>query len=391
MRIAVVGGSLAGLHAAALLREADFEVDVYERSPAPLSGLGTGIVVQPELVRYLLERTPTTLEQISVSSDVMRYRRADSGVLQGEVPADWRFTSYNSLYQGLLSSFGRERYHCGRTLIGLDQNADHAELRFASGERVEADLVVCADGGFSTARQRLLGLQPEYSGYVTWRGVADRDKVSDETWAYFDEAFTYGLLDDGHLIAYPIPVTGADGSVTRGLNFQWYWNVDEGPALDELMTDVNGIRRPVSVHHAGLRSEVLAEFRQRAKEELIEPFAELVHAAAEPFVTVIADGDVPTMRVGRFVLIGDAAITPRPHAAAGAAKAAGDAWDLATALTRSAHDPWAGLSEWEARRLAVGRAYLEKVRRMGGVLQNGALFAPGDPANRFGLADAGRP
>ena len=142
---------------------------------------------------------------------------------------------------------------------------------------------------------------------------------------------------------------------------------------------------------AGLRSEVLAEFRQRAKEELIEPFAELVHAAAEPFVTVIADGDVPTMRVGRFVLIGDAAITPRPHAAAGAAKAAGDAWDLATALTRSAHDPWAGLSEWEARRLAVGRAYLEKVRRMGGVLQNGALFAPGDPANRFGLADAGRP
>ncbi|MFZ3561231.1 NAD(P)-binding protein [Streptomyces sp. BH055] len=387
MRIAVVGGSLAGLHAAVLLRDAGFEVDLYERSPAPLSGLGTGIVVQPEVVRYLLERTATTLEEISVSSHVMRYRRADSGDLFGEVPAGWRFTSYNSLYQGLLQSFGRERYHCGRALIGLDQDADRAELRFASGERVTADLVVCADGGFSTARQRLLGLQPEYSGYVTWRGVADRDTVSGETWDHFDEAFTYGLLDDGHIIAYPIPMTSVDSSVTRGLNFQWYWNV-EGAALDELMTDTSGVRRPVSVHHGALRPEVLAEFRCRAKEGLAGPFAELLHAAAEPFVTVIADSDVPTVRVGRFVLIGDAAITPRPHAAAGAAKAAADAWDLVSSLTGSADDPLAALPAWEARRLAVGRAYLHKVRRMGGVLQNGGPFEPGDPANQFGLAAA---
>ena len=84
-RVAVAGGSIAGLTAASLLRDAGFDVDVYERSAAPLSGLGTGIVVQPELVRYLIERTPTTLEDISVPSTAMHYVRADTGTVVGEI------------------------------------------------------------------------------------------------------------------------------------------------------------------------------------------------------------------------------------------------------------------------------------------------------------------
>lgn len=55
-RIAVIGGSICGLTTALLLRDAGFDVDVYERSNNPLSGFGNGIVVQPELVRYLVER-----------------------------------------------------------------------------------------------------------------------------------------------------------------------------------------------------------------------------------------------------------------------------------------------------------------------------------------------
>ena len=48
--VAVVGGSICGLTTALLLRDAGFEVDVYERSRGSLSGFGNGIVVQPELV-----------------------------------------------------------------------------------------------------------------------------------------------------------------------------------------------------------------------------------------------------------------------------------------------------------------------------------------------------
>lgn len=90
------------------------------------------------------------------------------------------------------------------------------------------------------------------------------------------------------------------------------------------------------------------------------------------------------MVFGSTCQIGDAAITPRPHAAAGAVKAAADAWSLAGARAQDE----AGLSslrDWEKRQLGLGRPYLRKVRNMGTLLGHGAPFAPGDPANRFGL------
>src|SRR6266508_3281450 len=179
-RVAVVGGSIGGLTAALLLRDAGCDVDVFERSPTFLSSFGAGIVVQPELVRYLLERTSITLEQISVPSKSIRYLRADSGTLLGEVRAEWRYTSYTALYGGLLESFGRERYHLGEALVGLEQNGEQAELRFATGRVLQSDLAVCADGGFSTARLRLLGIAPTYAGYISWRGLADRALLSEE-------------------------------------------------------------------------------------------------------------------------------------------------------------------------------------------------------------------
>lgn len=384
-RIAVVGGSIAGLTAAALLREAGYEVDVYERSARPLSGLGTGIVVQPELVRFLLERTPTTLDEISVPSSAMKYVNAENGTVIGEIDADWRFTSYNALYHRLLSHFGRERYHFSCNLERVVDDGDQVELTFSSGQVVQADLVVLADGGASAGRRQLLEVTPQYAGYVTWRGVAQLDALSPKTLAFFGDAFTYGLLDDGHLIAYPIPLVSAEGVTSRALNYQWYWNVQTGQELDALMTDRNGVRRPTSVHHRDLRPEVLAKFYELADRRLCDTFAELLKAAQEPFVTVVADADAPRMRIGRCVLIGDAAVTPRPHAAAGGAKAAADAWALVAALSDVDLDLDSALNRWETQQLAIGRAYLQKVRRMADVLQHGGSFLPGDPANRFGL------
>jgi 2,6-dihydroxypyridine 3-monooxygenase len=387
LRIAVVGGSLGGLTAAALLRDAGHEVDVYERTPVPLSSFGTGIVVQPELVRYLLEHTATTLDEISVPSSAMRYFNATNGELIGEIDADWHYTSYNALYRRLLGAFGLERYHMGQALVGIEERADQVELRFASGRMVHCDLAICADGGSSTARKRLLGVTPRYAGYVTWRGLAGRTALSAETWDFFDDRFTYGLLPDGHIIAYPIPVIGEDGTVAgRQINFQWYWNVAEGAELDELMTDRDGIRRPVSVHHAGVQQRYLDELQARARARLApEPFVELMTVADSPFVTVVEDADTPRMALGRICLLGDAGVTGRPHAAAGGAKAAANAWALAAALAEAGDDVEEALRRWEPAQLEQGRALLAKVVHMGGLLQTGGAFVPGDPACRFGL------
>jgi 2,6-dihydroxypyridine 3-monooxygenase len=386
-RVAVVGGSLGGLTAALVLRDAGCEVDVYERSHAPLSGYGAGIVVQPELSRYFLERTDLTLQRISVPSDGIKYYDAARGTLIGEVAADWRYTSYNALYRGLLRAYGRERYHLGETLSAIDQDASQPSLRFASGRTTRCELAVCADGSFSTARQLLLGVEPHYAGYVTWRGLAPQGTLSQDAWRFFDGHFTYGLLPDSHLIAYPIPTASDEVQVVgRSINFQWYWNVPAGSSLDELMTDRHDVRRPVSVHTDDVQPHWLEELRRRARERIaLEPFVELIERAPAPFVTIIADTDVPRMAIGRACLIGDAAVTGRPHAAAGAAKAAANAWALAEALVAANGNVDEALRRWEPRQLRQGRAMLAKVRRMAEVLQSGGPFPPGDPANRFGL------
>jgi 2,6-dihydroxypyridine 3-monooxygenase len=377
-RVAVVGGSIAGLTAAALLRDAGCDVEVFERSLAPLAGYGTGIVVQPELVRYFLERTAITLERISVPSRSIRYLDAEDGSLVGALDASWRYTSYNALYRGLLESFGRERYRLGHALVALEPGDGGARLGFANGATVECDLAVCADGAFSTARQLLFGVSPRYAGYVTWRGLARRAALSRQTWEFFNDHFTYGLLRDGHLIAYPVP----EGAI----NFQWYWNVPEGPELEHIMTDRAGVRHQISVHADALPGEVRDELQRRAAARIaLLPFVELIRAADRPFLTVIADTDVPRMVAGRACLIGDAAVTGRPHAAAGGAKAALNAWALAEALLASGGDVDAALRAWEPEQLRQGRALLAKVRYMGGLLQHGGKIVPGDPLIRFGM------
>ena len=50
-----MGGSLGGLTAALWLRDAGCEIRVYERSRAPLEGLGAGIVLHPATARYFVQ------------------------------------------------------------------------------------------------------------------------------------------------------------------------------------------------------------------------------------------------------------------------------------------------------------------------------------------------
>jgi 2,6-dihydroxypyridine 3-monooxygenase len=385
--VAVVGGSLGGLTAALVLRDIGCEVDVYERATVLLSGFGAGIVLQPESIRYLVERTNIVPEEISISSSSIRYFDAEGGSLIDEIPRQARYTSYNALYRGLLRSFGTERHHLGHALVGISQDGEQVALRFASGAVARCQLAVCADGAFSTVRERLLSVTPRYAGYVSWRGLADRGLLSEPAWSFFEDTFTYGLLRDSHIIAYPIPVVDDNLQITgTQVNFQWYWNIPAGPELEEMMTGRDGFRRPSSLHSDDVIERYVRLLHRRAREEVgLEPLVELMTKIERPFLTLIADTETPQMVMGRVCLVGDAAITARPHGGAGGAKAAADAWALADALLASDGDVAAALRRWEPARLQQGHAYLAKVRHMGRMLQSGGVVAPRDPALRWGL------
>ena len=389
MRAAVVGGSLGGLTAALLLRELGVEVDVYERSPSELVQRGAGIGFLPDSARYLVERAGVPLERISVATSHIRY--LDRG---GEVVFDglhkYRFSSWNTVYRELLTCIEPAQYHLGHEMTGWVDGGDAVEVHFAGKPSERVDLLVCADGVGSSARARLLpAVRPSYAGYVAWRGMIPESSLDMATRAALDDAITYYVYANSHILVYPIP--GTDGSVTAGerlINFVWYRNYLAGGDLDDVLTDDAGQRRDVSLPPGAAREHHVAELRAVAAARLPEPVARVVCSTAQPFLQVVYDIEVPRMAFGRVCLVGDAAFVARPHAAAGTAKAAADAWALADALDRERDVPTA-LAQWEPGQLALGQQLLERARRNGRRSQFDGTWVPGDPELIFGLRGPG--
>src|SRR5215468_5926798 len=120
LRVAIVGGSMGGLTTALLLRTLGHDVDVFERTTGELTGFGAGIVAHEVSVRYFVERTTTSLDNMTVS--VPTYRLLDgAGSLLWTESVAYRFVSWGSLYRVLLTEFGHERYLQGAALIGFEQ------------------------------------------------------------------------------------------------------------------------------------------------------------------------------------------------------------------------------------------------------------------------------
>ena len=389
--MAVVGGSLGGLTAALVLRDLGCQVDVFERSTAELESRGAGIVVLDETVRYFRERTDLDVERITTSTGFLRYLGAD-GAMVYEEPRRYRYSSWQTVHRALLGCFGRRRYHLGREVDSLHQQGDQVEVRFADGSSVTRDLVVCADGIASGARAAFQPrARPAYAGYVAWRGTVAERRLGRDAAGLLADSIVYQVLPGSHILVYPIPAP--DGSVEPGrrlANFVWYRNYAAGEALDGLLTDREGVRHEITLPPGSASPRHLRELGDFAAAHLAPQLAEVVHRTEQPFVQAIFDIEVERMAFGRACLTGDAAFALRPHAAAGTAKAAADAWALAEALAATGGDVEAALPRWERRQLAVGRAVLERTRRNGDKSQFLGAWRPGDPELVFGLHGPGR-
>ena len=389
-RVAVLGGSLIGLTTALVLRDIGCDVDVYERSRSPLEGRGVGIVLHPMTVRYLLDHALLDLAAVSTSAAYHRYLAEDGSVLAQE-PRRHHFTGYNTLYGTLLDAFGRERYHLDHEATGITQTADQVQLSFPGERTATADLLVAADGISSFARRAMLpDVQQRYGGYVAWRTVVDEADLSPETFAALDDSLTYFVRPGTHALTYPIP--NYDGAVLPGhrlMNLVWYRNVPGGRPLADLLTDRSGRQRDVSLPPGAVRDEFLAELRATAVSDLPPALAEVVVTSSSPFLQVMIDVEVPQMAFGRVCLVGDAAFSVRPHAAAATAKGAADVWALAEALADAGGDVPLALRRWEPAQLELGRALLARNRDLGEGAQFRNDWVPGDPALTFGLRTPG--
>jgi 2,6-dihydroxypyridine 3-monooxygenase len=210
-------------------------------------------------------------------------------------------------------------------------------------------------------------------------------RLSAETLALLGDSLGYWFGPDSHICMYPIP--GPDGAIARGqrlMNYVWYRNIADPVVLDEVMTDKSGFRAEVSVHPGRVQDRFVDEMKEAAG-GLPQAACELVRATEHPYIQPILDVRVPRLAFGRAVLLGDAGFVARPHAAAGTAKAAAEAWALAEAIEKSNGDLNTALAAWEPQQLAVGNALIDRVVQMGERAQFKNSWTPHDPDLRFGL------
>lgn len=389
MKVSVVGGSLGGLTAAALFSHHGFDVTVFERSPSELVQRGAGIGLMPETSRFLTDIAKIPIDDISVQTHRIRYIDISGKVVHDE-PHAYRFSSWNTIYRQLMSCIKPDTYNLGHEMTDWTVNESSATVRFANGRSATSDLLVFADGVNSLARSRLLpDARPRYAGYVAWRGMVHERELPANVRHELDDAITYALYANSHILVYPIP--GHDGEVTAGhrlFNFVWYRNYSVGSDLDALMTDAQGMVRDVSLPPGSAATHHIAELRATAAARLPAVIAEVVQRTEQPFVQVVFDLSIQRMAFGRSCLIGDAAFLGRPHAAAGTAKAADDAWALVQACLKYPTIEEA-LAAWEVSQLRVGQQLYERTERIGRRSQVDNNWIPGDPELIFGLKGAG--
>jgi 2-polyprenyl-6-methoxyphenol hydroxylase-like FAD-dependent oxidoreductase len=237
------------------------------------------------------------------------------------------------------------------------------------GRSFEADLVVAADGIRSTVRAQLAPqVQPQYAGYVAWRGVCDEAVLSQLTLSTVFDTFGFGVPPGEQLIGYP--VAGAGNTTTRGqrrYNFVWYRPASE-LELKKLMTDADGQHYPLGISPNKVAWQHVAAVRQIARDKLAPQFAEMLEKTAQPFLQPIYDCVSSQLAFDRVALLGDAAFVARPHVGMGVTKAAEDAMALADCIAAHGATPQA-LQAYEAQRMAACMAVVQRGRMLGAYMQ----------------------
>lgn len=390
IKVGIIGGSIGGLTAACLLRDRGLaDVEVFERSYSELEQRGAGIGFLEPASRYLETYAKTNLDEISVKTPSIRYLNRKNEVIF-EKPHLYRFSSWTMVYKLLLKSFDASNYKLGHELVDWENDPNRVTAKFKNEESATFDFMICADGVGSDSRKKLLPtVQNNYSGYVAWRGMVSESELDKNLRKSFSEVITYYVFANSHILVYPIP--SLDGSVEKGerlINFVWYRNYAKGSELDDLLTGNDNKYRSLSVPPGLLKEHHVLEAKAVAKARMPRDIANLVDATQDPFIQVIYDISVDKMVFQRICLLGDAAFVARPHAAAGSAKAAEDAWQLANSLEKKI-DIDKSLKMWESIQLRLGKDLINRTRLIGDRSQVYNNWNPKEKRFLFGLHKAG--
>lgn len=351
MKIAVVGGGIAGLSFALALKQQGLPCDVFETVPE-VKELGVGITLLPHAMRELAALgLQAPLEAVGIenleSVFFNRYgqfiyrepRGRHAGYALPELGIH-RGKLHRILYEAALERLGPAHVHTDHRCVGVDQGEVGATIHFTQSSTgtplpsVHADVVVACDGVNSSIRRQFYPDEKlAFAGINTWRGVT-RHKPILTGKSYL----RVGSIETGKMVIYPI-VDQLDAEGTQLIN--WVAEIRRDNAS---MNDWN---------RAGDRADFLSIFADWRFPWL--DVAALIENAEQILEYPMVDKDpVAQWTFGRVTLMGDAAHPMYPRGSNGSAQAIIDARTLADQLAACAAaggDPRTALQAYEKQRL----------------------------------------
>jgi 2-polyprenyl-6-methoxyphenol hydroxylase-like FAD-dependent oxidoreductase len=323
-KVVVIGAGIGGLTAAIALKQAGFQVRVFERVEE-LRAIGAGITLQINAMAAmdrlgLCERLVSEGNQINEAQ--IRYEGKVLSRLKFATMSEPFMHPFLAIHRGrlqaaLTDALGRELITLGTEVRQFEQDEEKVRIRLPTGESVEADLLVGADGIHSAIREILWGSEPlRRSGYTAWRGICPNPNLWPkdlffEAWGE-GQLFGGGAIDDENL----------------------YWFATKLVSQED--TDGDDPRAEILERFAGWQSPVPDVIRATAPDKVIR--AEL-HDRPPRF---------PWGR-GRVTLLGDAIHPMTPNLGQGGGQAVEDGVVLAHEL-KTARSIEQCLRNYEKRR-----------------------------------------
>lgn len=346
IRIAVVGGGVAGLGLALSLHQRGIACEVYEAVPE-VKELGVGITLLPHAMRELAALgVQSKLEAVGIenleSVFFNRYgqyiykepRGRHAGYPYPEVGIH-RGKLHRILYEEALQQIGPQRIHTDHRCTGVEQDALGATVHFADARgnkrpSVRADIVIACDGVNSTIRRQFYPDEKvAFAGINTWRGVTVHKPILTGK-----SYLRVGSIHTGKMVIYPI-ADNVDGQGKQLIN--WMAEIQhEG----ESMNDWNrpGNKADFEAIYADWKFDWLDVPALIAKAEYILEYP------------MVDKDPVARWTFDRVTFMGDAAHPMYPRGSNGAAQGLIDARTLAELLAVTP-DPQAALQIYDQARV----------------------------------------
>jgi salicylate hydroxylase len=337
LRIVVVGAGIGGLTAALALQKFGFRPKVFEQA-ATLGEVGAGLTISPNSARIFdFLGLADALAAISTTPQIQQIRHCRSGrvlmeIPRGEGPRQRYGAGYYYVHRADLHALLVRRILANDPgAIALDAKVqtveareDGATLVFTRRPPGDCDVAIGADGVRSAVRDSLFPLSAaKFTGHVAWRGLVPAERVPSRV---RDAAPGIHIGPAQLFMRYPL----RQGQLINYVAF----------ARDASWTNDSWSAR-ASV------ADVVAAF-----EGWDDLALEVIKATPEDGAfkwALFVREPMPSWRIGRVSLLGDAAHAMLPFMGQGAAMSIEDGLVLARALAAFT-DPTQALIRYEAAR-----------------------------------------